>query len=71
LGKRQKTQQELAEEWKVWEETNQEETTPAYRLGRSSLCDKPVTTSNLDSTADTNKENQNDKKGYERRNRDD
>ena len=45
---RQQTQQEMDSEWKVWEQTNQHETTPTHRHGRCALCDKPVSTRNLD-----------------------
>ncbi len=31
---RQKTEQELSDEWKAWEETNQSQSTQAYRHGR-------------------------------------
>ena len=40
---RQKTLQEHNEEWKVWNETNIDETTPAYRHDRCQSCSKPVT----------------------------
>ena len=44
---RQKTEQELSDEWKAWEETNQGQSTQAYRHGRCQLCAKPVSTTNI------------------------
>jgi hypothetical protein len=39
-------EQELSDEWKAWEETNQTQTTQAYRHDRCQLCIKPVSTTN-------------------------
>lgn len=44
---REKTEKELTDECKVWEETNQGQYTQAYRHGRCQLCQKPVSTTNL------------------------
>jgi hypothetical protein len=47
---RKETPKELENNWKVWDETNinKEETTQAYRHERCHLCDKPVSTTNMD-----------------------
>jgi hypothetical protein len=50
---RQRTQQELEQEWQVWNKTNQNEqqgTTMAYRHCRRESCNKPTSTTNLDTT---------------------
>ncbi len=50
---RQRTQQELEQEWQVWSKTNQNEqqgTTKAYRHYRCESCNKPASTTNLDTT---------------------
>jgi hypothetical protein len=62
---RQKTSQELAEEWKAWETTNQKKTqqeevtsewevwsTPTYRHDRCHMCQKPVSTTLLASDSE-------------------
>jgi hypothetical protein len=50
---RPRTQQELEQEWQVWDETNkgeQQETTTAYRHYRCESCDKSTSTTNFDTT---------------------
>jgi hypothetical protein len=50
---RSQTQQELEQEWQLWDTTNQnhqQRTTMAYRHGRCECCNKPISTSNLDIT---------------------
>jgi hypothetical protein len=47
---KQKTEKELEQEWKVWNETNQDTTTQVYRHARCQLCDKPASTTNLKSS---------------------
>ena len=49
---REKTEQELSDEWKEWEETNQGSSTQAYRHGRCQLCAKPVSTTNINPTTE-------------------
>ncbi len=61
---RQKTSQELADEWQAWETTNLKETqqevtskweawsTPTYRHGRCHMCRKPVSTTLLASDSE-------------------
>ena len=44
---RQKTEQELSDEWKAWEETNQGQSTQAYRHGYCQICAKHVSTTNI------------------------
>ena len=47
---RRQTPQEIKDDWTVWTEANidKEKTTQAYRHGRCHLCDKPVSSSNMD-----------------------
>ena len=47
---RRETPKEIENNWEVWAETNidKEKTTQVYRHGRCHLCDKPVSSTNMD-----------------------